>query len=160
MPKVRPFIARITNYCPSIRSVWRIGYNAKTDLLDAVRPRDCELVAFADDSTLQRLREAQSLHRHDVRLLVVTDGNRFESAWGDAPGAGSMLQWSWRQVNENAAYYFELRWRGPLADAAFERIRRRASCVWRSRPVTSRTNLLDRPPGIELSPRRAGFSPA
>jgi hypothetical protein len=128
--------------------VWRTGYSAGTGLLDASRPHDFELVAFADVAALQCLRKAESLHRHDVRLLIVTDGNRFESAWGDIPCTGSMLQWNWRQANEKAAYYFETRWNGPLADGAVERIRRKASCLWRWDPVAGRRNVVDRPPGM------------
>ena len=138
MPQLHSFIARITERCPTIRSVWRTGYSAKTELLDSPRQHDFELVAFADDAALQYLRKAESLHQHEVRLLIVTDGNRFESAWGDIPGAGSMLQWSWRQANEKAAFYFETVWTGPPADVAFERIRRRASCIWRWAPIAGR----------------------
>ena len=134
MPQLLPFIAPITESCPSIRSVWRTGYCAQTELLDSSRPHDLELVAFADEAALQYLRNAESLHRRDVRLLVVTDGNRFESAWGDTSGTGSMLQWNWRQANEHEAYYFETR----VVDGVFERIRRKASCAWRWAPVVRR----------------------
>ena len=149
MPQPLPLVALITEHCTGIRSVWRTGYDARTGLRDSSLPYGLELVAFADDATLRYLRDAQSLRRRDARLLVVTDGNRFESAWGDTPGAGSMLQWNWRQANEHEAYYFETRWHGPLADRAVERIRRKASCVWRWAPVVRRKTFVDnwRPDG-------------
>ena len=90
-----------------------------------------ELLAFADAATLARLRKSEHLHRADVELLVVVDGDLFESAWGPRKLSGSLARWAWRQISPHEAYYDESRWSQCDGDAgAVVRVRRRAIIVW------------------------------
>jgi hypothetical protein len=99
------YLDLLAEHCPDIRSVWEIGVRADDEVLGTCAPFGWDLIAFADEETLQQLRAATDLHRPDVRLRVVTDGDRFEPAWGDAALSGSLLDWGWRRVNEREAFY-------------------------------------------------------
>jgi hypothetical protein len=96
-----------------------------------VRP-GYELLAFADVRTLQRLRQSSQLHRADVELLVVFDGDRFENAWGQRRISGSLARWAWRQVSDELAYYDESKWAPGAAAGAVVRVRRKAILIWSS----------------------------
>lgn len=73
------------------------------------------------------------LHREDVRLSVVTDGDRFEGAWGAAPDADSLTEANWVESNRGEAFYSDPAARnGSLSVAALPPSRRRAVCLWRS----------------------------
>lgn len=87
---------------------------------------------FADEPTLQHLRKALDLHRPDVDVLVVTDGDRFESAWGPRRLSGSLVRWAWRQGLAGEAHYNEARWAGEGNDGTVVRIRRKAILLWES----------------------------
>ena len=99
------YLDQLAEHCPDIRSVWEIGVRADDEVLGTCAPFGWDLIAFADEETLQQLRAAPDLHRPDVRLRVVTDGDRFEPAWGDAALSGSLSDWEWRRVSEREAYY-------------------------------------------------------
>jgi hypothetical protein len=114
-----------------------IGNRANGEVLDSPGPLDWDLVAFADTPTLRHLRRATELHRVDVLLRVVTDGDRFEVAWGKLHVSGSLFQWDWCQATEEEAYYSEARWKGRLETGNVERTRRKAACVWQSTPVSA-----------------------
>jgi hypothetical protein len=101
------YLDQLTERCPDIRSVWEIGARADDEVLGTCAPFGWDLIAFADEDTLQQLRAATDLHRGDVRLRVVTDGNRFEPAWGDAALSGSLSTWGWKRVSEREAFYAE-----------------------------------------------------
>jgi len=93
----------------------------------------CELLAFADAATLERLRRSTDLHNADVELLVVIDGDRFENAWGPRKLSGSLARWAWRQVSAELAYYDESRWAEPHREAGgVVRVRRTAVLVWQA----------------------------
>lgn len=99
------FLDQLAEHCPDIRSVWVIGDRADDETSRSYGPFGWDLLAFADEGTLRQLREATDLHRSDVRLHVVTDGNRFEPAWGDAALSGSLSGWNWKRVSEREAFY-------------------------------------------------------
>jgi hypothetical protein len=127
-------VSQLTDRYPAMRSIWMIGSRADGDALDSQGPFDWDLVVFADAPTLRSLRKATDLHRADVLLRVVTDGDRFEVPWGKVHLSGSLFQWDWRQASEQEAYYSEARWTLPMEAGNVERTRRRAACVWRSEP--------------------------
>jgi hypothetical protein len=135
-------VDQLTDRYPAVRSIWVIGSRADGDELDSHGPFDWELVAFADAATLRSLRRATDLHRADVFLRVVTDGDRFEMAWGRPQMSGSLFQWDWREATEHQAYYSEARWRRPAGTGNVERVRRSAACLWRSEPGASRFALV------------------
>jgi hypothetical protein len=99
------YLDQLAEHCPDIRSVWEIGARADDEVLGTCAPFGWDLLVFADLDTLHELRAASALHRPDVRLRVVTDGDRFEPAWGDVAQSGSLLDWGWRRVNEREAFY-------------------------------------------------------
>jgi hypothetical protein len=132
-------VDQLAGRCPAMRSIWAIGSRADGGMPDAQGPFDWDLVAFADASALRALRKATDLHRADVLLRVVIDGDRFEVAWGKLHLSGSLFQWDWRQTSEQQAYYSEARWTLPEGTGTVERVRRRAACLWRSEPGASRT---------------------
>ena len=133
------FADQLAGRFPTIRSIWAIGSRADGGILDAPGPFEWDLVAFADAATLRALRRATDLHRADVLLRVVTDGDRFEVAWGRPHICGSLFQWDWREATEREAYYSEARWTLPAGTGNVERVRRRAACLWRPDAGASRT---------------------
>lgn len=120
------FLSSLARCCPGIRAVWSLG-NAD----DAPQPCGRELLAFADRATLERLRAAEELHRADMQLLVVIDGDRFETAWGPCRLSGSLARWAWRQVSPDVAYYDESKWAERHGEGGtVVRVRRKALLVW------------------------------
>ncbi len=68
---------------PAVDEVWILG-QFEASAGQAV----WQLLLFADRSTLEALRKS-SPSRDDVQLAVVTDGDRFETVWGD-PNPGRL----------------------------------------------------------------------
>lgn len=126
--QIRDFLPRVLLHCLDIKAVWSVGHGATDD----DQAPACELLAFADLATLQRLRKCDDLHRRDIELFVVIDGDLFENAWGPRRLSGSLARWSWREVTPQCAYYDESRWAARTADGGVMRVRRRAVLVWRA----------------------------
>jgi hypothetical protein len=124
------FVSRVLACCLDIRAVWSVGH---ADLALARPDSAGALLAFADRATLQALRRSDYLHRADVELLVVFDGNQFENAWGPRRLSGSLARWAWRPVTDQLAYYDESRWADRERDGGVVRVRRKAVLIWRSR---------------------------
>lgn len=121
------FMRRLLRHGLDIQSVWSVGHGvADGDAPDAALR--CFL-AFADRSTLERLRKCGDLHQAEIQLLVVVDGDAFENAWGRERLSGSLGRWGWREVAPGEAYYDESRW-SPGEAGAVVRVRRRAHLVW------------------------------
>ena len=122
------FVSHVLIHGREIRAVWSVGHAE-----DAAEPERCELVVFADQSTLQSLRKSAPLHRADVDLVVVVDGDRFESAWGERRISGSLARWAWRQVSPELAYYDESRWAERAGeDGNVVRVRMKATLLWQA----------------------------
>lgn len=123
------FLSRLLMRSLEIRAVWSIG-----DADEAARtsaPPRYELLVFADRPTLDNLRKSDHLHRADVELLVVIDGDRFENAWGQRRLSGSLARWAWRPVSANLAYYDESKWAEHEGNGgAVVRVRRKAVLIW------------------------------
>src|SRR5690349_2346097 len=99
-PELPPFVSDLLLCRLDIRSVWSLDHRAgETPLQPATR----QLLVFADLMTLRDLRKREDLHRTDIALLVVVDGDAFESAWGSSC-LGSLASWAWRQVPAHEAY--------------------------------------------------------
>jgi hypothetical protein len=128
--EITAFVSRVLASCLDIRAVWSMDH---CDAQSRPAPARHELLAFADAATLTRLRKSEHLHRADVELLVVIDGDLFESAWGPRKLSGSLARWAWRQISPHEAYYDESRWSQCDGDAgAVVRVRRKALIVWQS----------------------------
>ena len=119
------FLSRLLVGWLDVRSVW---------ILDRATARDAsgghQLLVFADQAGLQRLRACDDLRQLGVEMLVVVDGDAFESAWGSA--CGSLGRWAWRQVSPEIAYYDESSWAGHDRRGEVVRVRRKATLMWRS----------------------------
>jgi hypothetical protein len=126
--RIKDFLPRLQLHCLDIRAIWSVGHGPGED--DA--PAACELLAFADPSTLQRLRKCDNLHGHGIELFVVTDGDLFENAWGPRRISGSLARWAWREVTPQLAYYDESRWAARSEEGGVVRVRKSALLVWRS----------------------------
>jgi hypothetical protein len=118
------FASSLVACCPGIRSIWMV----ETD-----REGHVELVVFANGRTLEHLRKAEYLYRDDVDVLVVTEGDRFESAWGKRRRTGTLLNWDRRHTGPGEAYYDMARWAGQDQDGLVERVRCKALLLWGDR---------------------------
>jgi hypothetical protein len=123
-----PFVSELLLGCLDIRSLWSLDHSPGDTCL---HPGRSQLLAFADLATLRHLRMRENLHRSDVELLVVVDGDGFESAWGPCRLSGSLSRWAWRQISAQEAYYEEARWdqRGHETGNVV-RLRRKALLLW------------------------------
>ena len=120
------FVSRVLFHGLGIRAVWSVGHAN-----DDGAPERCELLVFADRPTLASLRKTPGMHRGDVDLLVVVDGDRFENAWGERCISGSLARWAWRQVSREVAYYDESVWAQPEGEGrTVARVRRKAFLIW------------------------------
>ena len=119
------FLSRVLVSCMEIRAVW-----SSADAGSLLVPASHQLIVFADKPTLLSLRKSGELHRADVELLVVFDGDQFENAWGQRL-SGSLSRWSWRQVSDELAYFDQSRWSHSERDAGtVVRVRRQAVLIW------------------------------
>lgn len=86
---------------PSIEEVWLLGprVNEEPD-----RGGGWDLLAFADEGALDAIRANSAVHRSNLHLSIVIDGDRFESAWG-APRTGRLSSIRWRVEDLHSATY-------------------------------------------------------
>ena len=124
-PDLPAFLSRLLVGCLDIRSVWILDHASARDA-----PGAQQFLVFADRAGLQRLRACAGLRDLGVEMLVVVDGDAFESAWGSA--SGSLGRWAWRQVSPEIAYYDESKWAGQDGRGEVVRVRRKASLMWHS----------------------------
>jgi hypothetical protein len=108
----------VVNRCPGIAEIWLVGSRANLTQRD---DSDWDFLLFADEDTLSALRAAPELARDDFDLLVVIDGDRFESPWQrmDTPGKFKrgrlanylgpdgieVVTWEWSRISEAEAEY-------------------------------------------------------
>lgn len=119
-PEIRQLLDRIGQRAPDLSAVWLIGSRAN----DAVQPSsDWDFIAIGTAKTLAYLRSATDLHRPGVDFLVVTNGDDFESAWGERDKTGSLLEWEWKELDERRAMYTQSKWLD-AADGAGVRLTR------------------------------------
>ena len=127
------FLSRGLVSCLEIRAVW-----SSADAGSRLAAASYQLIVFADKPTLLSLRRRGELHRADVELLVVFDGDRFENAWGPQRLAGSLSRWSWRQVSDELAYFDESKWSLSEPDTGtVVRVRREAVLIWAAASVNA-----------------------
>ena len=126
------FLYQLLRQCADIRAIWSVGHCPACDPSGAASTPVTVLLAFADHATLAGLRKCDQLHRSDVDVLVVVDGDSFESAWGERPVSGALSRWAWREVSADHAFYDEARWGSPSGEpGGVVRERREAHLIWR-----------------------------
>ena len=85
-----------------IREIWLFGSRASEN------PRstsDWDLLVFADNATLQLMKEDSRLQSSTYDLFVVYDEDSFVQPWGETPKAGSLSGWEWAQKSPHEAEY-------------------------------------------------------
>ena len=132
MEPLLAFVSQIVQRFPAVRSIWLMGPAATAAAPSGAAPAPVawNLVAFATPFTAQRVRKATDLHRSDVVLRVVTDGDRFEIAWGALRGFGSLMSLDWIQASSAEAHYNETSWEGAAKKREVRRTRRKAVRLW------------------------------
>jgi hypothetical protein len=85
----------------SIDEVWLMGPRVNAP---ETRGKEWDLLAFADTEVLEAIRDDRQWHREDLCLLVVVDGDRYQSAWGESC-AGRLSEIDWRLLDAQAATY-------------------------------------------------------
>lgn len=119
------FVSRLLVHHPDVEAAWSLGHAEGAGV--AVHGPH-ELLLIADEPTLLSLR--RSPPSLDVEILVVLDGDRFESAWGARRLSGSLARWAWRRVSPGLAYYDESKWDDGAHTGAVVRVRRKALLIW------------------------------
>ena len=110
-----------------IRSLWLVA-DCAGEGRHGTRLYTWDLIAFADPLSLHRLRRSVKLHRADVRVRVLGDGNRLESAWGSEGRHGVLSASDWHESNPGEGTYLESSAPPHGSDGAGRR--RKALCVW------------------------------
>lgn len=124
---INAFIDEVLACCPLIRAIWLVGDSADGPR-HAIRLYSWDLIAFADPLALHRLRKTVKLHRSDVRLRVLGDGNRLENAWGGEHRDGVLRASDWEPSSPGEGYYTESP--AQMAGREGKHTRRKAICVW------------------------------
>lgn len=133
-PFITATVFQIVAACLDIRSVWSLDHDPGDGWMTQ-EPHP--LLVFADAATLARLRKSDELHSNETALMVVVDGDHFESAWPPDRLSGSLARWAWRQTTPDEAYYDEARWASGERGAIM-RVRRKAFLVWQQTSTDSR----------------------
>jgi len=104
---IRDYLEMLVQKYPSIGAIWLVGSRAAGC---SRAESDWDFFVFADNNTFQAIKRDPTLHRDDIDLLVVLDGNSFEEPWGDDPKRGTLKKWRWSKVSENEAKYVQTKW--------------------------------------------------
>ncbi len=95
------YVDALRKACPSLDEVWLMGPRVDDE---EARGSDWEFLAFGDREALKEVRSDGRWQRPDVRLFVVVDGDRFESAWGQ-PESGRLSAIGWSVEDGMSASY-------------------------------------------------------
>ncbi len=112
--EIAAWIEALVAASPSIREVWLFGSRANSA---ATTTSDWDFLIFSDELTAGEIAGLIRLYRDDVDLLVVTDGDSFESAWGSPVKTGSLSSWHWTRQGTQTATYRSAKW-FPAEDTA------------------------------------------
>ncbi len=106
---------------PAIDQIWLLGRQPHPAATGSAGSVVWELLLFADKASLTAIRADAALLRMDVKLVVVTDGDAFESVWGD-PARGRLTRSGWYLEGPSSA-----RFDAPLAHEPMDAGTNRAS---------------------------------
>jgi predicted nucleotidyltransferase len=122
----RAFVVAVAQ-APSVAAIWLIGSRANgTERGES----DWDLLVFGTQQTLAFLASSGSLHKSEVDLLVVTNGDDFQAAWGERSKHGSLSEWQWQQVSETEAQYMQAKWQEREEGSGVVVSQSRAVRVW------------------------------
>lgn len=101
------YIVNLTCKYPLIKSIWLIGSRANNTYRGN---SDWDLIIFAGQEILEKLKEDINLNMSEVDLLVVYDGENFRSPWsrGDEKNnykSGCLKGWQWYFIDTFKAKY-------------------------------------------------------
>jgi len=96
------YVRKLAMKHPSVTEMWLLGSRANGT---AKATSDWDILAFADESTFNALRDHHELQHPDVDLLVVKSADgRFEKPWGRTK-SGTLEKWQWNRLSETEATY-------------------------------------------------------
>jgi hypothetical protein len=121
------FLRRVAVECPALSSIWLIGSRANGT---ATPTSDWDFIAFGTLDSLNFLRTAVHLHRHDTDFLVVTNGDDFAAAWGSTDKTGSLKGWEWEKVTESLSRYTQVKRVKREDGAGVQLLQKQAIRVW------------------------------
>jgi predicted nucleotidyltransferase len=99
---VQAYVRKVAADHRNVAEMWLLGSRANGT---AIATSDWDILAFADESTLDALRKDYELHRPEVDLLVVkSPDGRFEKPWGRKK-SGSLEKWQWNRLSATEATY-------------------------------------------------------
>lgn len=101
-PEIEIWLQRLIESAPQLTEIWLIGSRANDT---ASENSDWDFIAFSTSA----LDMPEELHKPDVDLLVIYDGNSFSNAWGDKK-SGSLSVWQWQPASEIRATYQGEKW--------------------------------------------------
>jgi hypothetical protein len=114
---IATYLRAVASAHPDIRAIWLVGSRVNPKNRP---PQDWDFLAFGSAEVLAALKADNVLRRVDVDLLIVTDGDSFESPWprSDLPGvfkSGNLknyeedglvvISWEWKEVSATEAKY-------------------------------------------------------
>lgn len=134
-PDISEFVLSIVDSTPGIDSIWLIGSRVN----GTAKPEsDWDFIVFGTYETLEHLKSAIHLHRHDVDFLIVNSGTRFQAGWGTK--AGDLVEWEWSQISQDRSTYTETKWIDREDGAGWTSRQRQGIRIWSIGDVSPSTN--------------------
>jgi len=100
--KIQKYLCEIVKNISDIREIWLIGSRANETAKDN---SDWDFLVFGTDITLKELKYQVIYKLDNIDLLVVYNGDNFQTPWGENPKSGSLSKWCWDRSSENFATY-------------------------------------------------------
>lgn len=145
---IGPYLERLLAAYPNIESVWLIGSRANETARD---DSDWDLLVFASREVLEALSTDDSFSRSDVDLLVVYDGDNFESPYGGTDNRrskkGSLKKWEWQHFSADLASYEACK---PGEGMHIDIERRSGVRIWPNQKVSFLSYIHDYPRALEI----------
>ena len=99
---VETYVLKVAAEHPNVTEMWLFGSRANGT---ATEKSDWDILAFADEATLNALRNDIELHEPRVDLLIVKSANgSFEKPWGKKK-SGSLENLQWNRLSNTEATY-------------------------------------------------------
>ena len=99
---IKEYIKNLKNSYPNITSTWLIGSRAN----GTAKPNsDWDFIVFANNETLENIRNNHEFHKENIDLLIVyNESGDFAKPWGKKK-TGNLKNWAWKNINENETSY-------------------------------------------------------